>query len=156
MVSIKKVVTAQRGGVQSALGSAHRAAVIDTLSSTGIGAEVVAELRPAVFEDAGSGFPLGRQGATDRVAHQVANVSAEIQAGQRTAHLSLRAEQCRGRPGRAAARRDGRDAAEQTQPWRGADRGVAGRSIAARTLGGPNSDRTADAGSTGNGGIRLD
>lgn len=96
MVSIKKVVTAQRGGVQSALGSAHRAAVIDTLSSTGIEAEVVARPWPAVLEDAGSSFPLTGQGAADRVAHQVANVTTKIQAGQGPAHLSLRAEQCRG------------------------------------------------------------
>ena len=96
MVSIKKVILAQRGGVQSALGSAHRAAVIDTLSSTGIGAEVVARPWPAVLEDAGSSFPLGRQGATDRVAHEVANVTTKIQAGQGAAHLGLRAEQCRG------------------------------------------------------------
>jgi len=95
MANIEKVVTAQQSGVQSALGSAHRAAVIDTLSSTGIGAEVVARPWPAGLEDAGSSFPLGRQGATDRVAHQVANVTTKIQAGQGAAHLGLRTEQCR-------------------------------------------------------------
>ena len=96
MVSIKKVILAQRGGVQSALGSAHRAAVIDTLSSTGIGAEVVARPWPAVLEDAGSSFPLGRQDGADRVGNQVIAMGSEIQAGQGATHLGLRREQCRG------------------------------------------------------------
>ena len=96
MLGVEDVVTAQDSGVQTALGRAHRAPAIDTLSSTGIEAEVVARPWPAVLEDAGSSFPLGRQGATDRVAHEVANVTTEIQAGQGAAHLGLRAEQCRG------------------------------------------------------------
>ena len=96
MVSIKKVVTAQRGGVQSALGSAHRAAVIDTLSSTGIEAEVVARPWPAVLEDPAALLPLGWQDGADRVGNQVIAMGTEIQAGQGATHLGLRAEQCRG------------------------------------------------------------
>ena len=96
MANIEKVVTAQQSGVQSALGSAHRAAVIDTLSSTGIGAEVVAGSWPAVLEDSGSRFPLTGQGAADRVGNQTIAMSSKIEAGQGPAHLSLRAEQCRG------------------------------------------------------------
>ena len=94
-MGFKDVVTAQQSRVQTAGRSRACTPPIDSLGSAGIGAEVVTRLRPAGLEDAGSRFPLRRQGATDRVAHQVANVSAEIQAGQRTANLSLRAEQCR-------------------------------------------------------------
>ncbi|MEA5053847.1 MAG: hypothetical protein VB093_10445, partial [Propionicimonas sp.] len=74
MVSIKKVVVAQQSGVQTAGSSRTCAACIDTRGSLRIASQVIARPWPAVLEDAGSSFPLGRQGATDRVAHQVANV----------------------------------------------------------------------------------
>lgn len=96
MVSIKKVVVAQHGRVQTAGCGRTRTPGIDTRGGSRIGAEEVARPWPAVLEDAGSSFPLGRQGATDRVAHQVANVTTKIQAGQRTANLRLRREHCRG------------------------------------------------------------
>ena len=96
MVSIKKVVTAQQSGVQTAGSSRPCAACIDPGSSTGIRAEVVTRLRPAALEGPGSRFPLTGQSAADRVGKQVVGVSGEIQAGQGATHLGLRREQCRG------------------------------------------------------------
>ena len=94
MVSIKKVVVAQQSGVQTAGSSRTCAACIDLLGSAGIGTEVVTRLRPAVLEDPGSRFPLGRQSGADRIGKQVVGVSGEIQAGQGATDLRLSREQC--------------------------------------------------------------
>jgi len=94
VLGVEDVVTAQDSCVQTALVRAHRAAVIDTLSGTGISAEVVAGSWPAVLEDPGSRFPLRRQGRADRVDKQVVGVSGEIQASQGATDLSLSREQC--------------------------------------------------------------
>lgn len=94
-MGFKDVVTAQQSRVQTAGRSRACTACIDTRGSLRIASQVIARPWPAVLEDAGSSFPLGRQGGADRVAHQVANVTTKIQAGQGAAHLGLRAEQCR-------------------------------------------------------------
>ena len=73
-MGFKDVVTAQQSGVQTAGRSRACAPPIDSLGSAGIGAEVVTRLRPAVLEDPGPGFPLGRQSGADRVGNQVINV----------------------------------------------------------------------------------
>ena len=73
-MGFKDVVTAQDGRVQTAGRSRACTPPIDSLGSAGIGAEVVTRLRPAVLEDPGPGFPLGRQSGADRIGNQVVNV----------------------------------------------------------------------------------
>lgn len=96
MVSIKKVVTAQNGRVQAAGSSRTCAACIDTRGSLRITSQVIARPWPAVLEDSGALLPLASQSGVDAIGEQIVTMSAEIQAGQGAAHLSLRAEQCRG------------------------------------------------------------
>ncbi len=94
MFETEQIVTAQHGRMQTAGSSRTSTPGVDTRGGSRIGAEVVARPRPAVLEDAGSRFPLRRQGRADRVDKQVVGVSGEIQASQGATDLRLSREQC--------------------------------------------------------------